>query len=985
MDKQLDRATSANLLKTTKPSGAQQVSTKPKKLTKFTECEPITSQELSSYTDLSNRKVVKKSSYISINAFKTRTTIIPNVFENENNVDGSSYPSFPKIPTTGCIHPELDQLYIRLSQLHEEIALLILSDISTIEKQKDRIKELIVNLIAIKQEIVATWNKHNPDKPYKYGKKYDNGRNILEDRLLDTTQELLYNCYSIMNDNSNELLIIDQLIEQKSGSCFSLLSAMFSKNIMDREKIDSLNFTDILTKYEKLSSSFKPDNLANNMRYTTCGLTSITAIMKLFLDNSCMDYGKLITDQDLICNFLELVGTTSNDYLYREDFEKSIRNLSLGVDLYYKHIDNPLFKGIHNTLLSDNRMVFASEFSKLSIKLVRASNIYSNIKIELQRNKAVNAHKKFYGQEINNTMQQIKELFIKHKIPTTDMGSWFSTFINNGFIEIFGKLSINSTIQIAKWIDLSIKNSETPAKNIEIKDNIMKWLDILEKDYKNLVNDRISWAGFPKIILQFFAKYMTGNSLQFTFSALGIPKDGDLAILNAKLTQGYYPFLGTVFLAIAHKDSYDDLLSDLDMLEFISQQTGKTKYINSSKYLMAQIITYLLDKNNKLTLDKKQYLFNKAEKLYLEMADLGINRAYLLLAETTASLAKEKMYSEGFLKAAKLYDKASSYCNVLSVVDGIESELQDLAIINMNCFSAEADVLRKLSGEQQPLLQKPTTPVVTATGKNNSSKQKAETVETNEPQELAEEVTAEEVQAWQFANEVTSSKPISGKATKVKTQEVVNKSFTRKDIVSQRNFWKIAKELHMSGTNLEKSYSLIEKLIQCDYFNILVAELKNGTAGKDSWMVPFLYQNMAYYHFLQQKYAKEIGSKMKLFYVSTSSIKGASKAEEADFAKVSAEAEYLIRQIISLICPDIPDVKTKNLRELMLSLSSDNYETSPHKRRLAATVSTYGHLISLDDFAQGRRGDDRLAAKLYDKADEINPNRVIKKLEKKVA
>jgi hypothetical protein len=166
---------------------------------------------------------------------------------------------------------------------------------------------------------------------------------------------------------------------------------------------------------------------------------------------------------------------------------------------------------------------------------------------------------------------------------------------------------------------------------------------------------------------------------------------------------------------------------------------------------------------------------------------------------------------------------------------------------------------------------------------------------------------------------------------------------------------------------------------------MLVTQIKKGTTGKNIWAILLLYQNMAYYHFLQQKYAKEIGNHMRLFHVSESSIKGASKAKEADFVNISSEAEYLIRQIISLICPDIPDVKTKNLRELMLSLSSDNYETSPHKRRLAATVSTYGHLISLDDFAQGRRGDDRLAAKLYDKADEINPNRVIKKLEKKVA
>jgi hypothetical protein len=982
MSESLSGATSPRTLEATSPLGLQQVSTKPKKLKRYTASER--QQEPQSNKDLSSRKVGKNTPD-RIDAFEVRTSLVNGAFSNEKRGYCFCKPAFPqKISGDYLIYPEIDQLYTELSQLYQKGQIWSRVDNSVIEQYKDLIKTNIFELIAIKQEIIATWNKYNPDKPYKYGRKYADGIVILEDQMLEIIQVQLYICYDIINDDENKLIIIDQLIEQKSEVCFHLLNSMFIKNITDYEKIDNINFTDILTTYAKVSNSFKRDILGNNGGKNN-QIATVVAIMKLFLDKSNIDYHKLTTNNYLRGTFLELIATFASNYIDFEDYKTNIQDLSLGVEYYYKNLDNPIFKGIHTTILSDNGIVFVSEFSKLFNQLLEVISNYHIGTAGLSKTKALGIYAQIYQREFNDTRRQTKELLRSYNITTTDFNSWYDTIINTGFIEIFYTSSANSIIQLARWIDVSTRNSETPPKNIEIKDNIKKWLNILEKDYKSLANDTRSWEGCPEIILKIFCCYMKGNSLGFTFSTPQYCKDEELAILNAKIHQTFFPFLGTALLAIAHKDSYDDLLDDIDMLEFISKQTDKTKYVNSSKYLIAQIITYLLDKNNKLTLDKKQYLFNKAEKLYLEMADLGINRAYLLLAETTASLAKEKMYSEGFLKAAKLYDKASSYCNVLSVVDGIESELQDLAIINMNCFSAEADVLRKLSGEQQPLLQKPTTPVVTATGKNNSSKQKAETVETNEPQELAEEVTAEEVQAWQFANEVTSSKPISGKATKVKTQEVVNKSFTRKDIVSQRNFWKIAKELHMSGTNLEKSYSLIEKLIQCDYFNILVAELRNGTTGKDSWMVPFLYQNMAYYHFLQQKYAKEIGNNMKLFHVSKSSTEGASKAEEADFANVSAEAEYLIRQSISLICPDIPDVATKNIRDLLLSLSSDNYGASPHKRRLAAIISTYGHLISLDDVAQVRRGKDRLAAKLYDKADEINPARVLKKLEKKVA
>jgi hypothetical protein len=947
------------------------------------------SLEIKCYKDLRTRKVVVDDPDRSMNAFITRTALKDCVFEDEERADSTYHPAFPRKSSEGrAISFELEKTYEKLSQIHQYMELVARMDASIVEENKGLIKEAIIELITIKQDIVTIWNKYNPSTPYKYGTKLENGRYILEDRILDFAQIQLYVCYSKINDDTNKLIIIDQLIEQKSGSCFGLLNSMFLKNITDDKKPDDLNFTDILTRYTEVAKFYKKENILLKNGCKNNQIAVIASIMKLYLDKSCIDYEKLITDTYLIDNFLDLVIKFSCFYQGNKNYTKKIRNLSLGIDLYYKNIDTPLFKGIHTAVLTDNGLVFASEFSNLIKKLLQATISYDKGTIKLANNKAkLDMHNQIYIQEINDIKQQIECLFIIYGIPTTDISSWYDTFLNDGFKEVFSNISVGCTVVLAKWVNVCINSGETSSKNIEIKDNIKKWLDILEKDYKYLANDTREWDNFPTIILNLFCNHLLGNSLRFTFSASGLFKNEDLAVLHAKMNQAFYPFLGTTLLAVAHKDSYDDLLSDIEMLEIFSQKADKTKYVNSSKYLIAQIITYLLDKNNQLTLDEKQFLFNKAEKLYLELADLGINRAYLLLAETTASLAKAKTHSKDFLSAIRLYDQASSYCNILSEVDGLESKLQDLAIININCFNAEADILRKFDEDQQSLLQDAITPTVKATAKNKKKSRKkiADSVKTNEQQESAKEVTTEEVINWHSAYKSVASKPINKKSTKVTIIEATSKLPTRSEIASMGDFWGLAKGLQMSATNLEQSYGFIEKLIQCDYFNMLVTQLKNGTAGKDSWVVLLLYQNMAYYHFLQQKYAQEIGNNMKLFNISESDIKGASKAEEANFVNISSEAEYLIRQVISLICPDIPGIKTKNIRELILSLSPDNYGASQYKRRLASMVSTYGHLISLDDATKGRRGKDRLAAAIYDKADEINPARVIKKLEKKAA
>jgi hypothetical protein len=981
MIKSSNEVHAASTLETTSSLNSKPISKKNKK-SRVTITEK--SLEIKSYKDLCSRKVSINTHDKSMKAFLTRTALKDYVFENEGGKINIYQLEFPEKHVGDDAMPlELEQVYKELSQLHLYIQEETQVNSDSFEEHKHLIKEAIIELTSMKQKIITIWNKHNPNTPYKYGRKLDSEINRFADAMLDFIQTQLYIYYSKINDYTNKIIIINQLIEQKSYKCFSIFSSIFMKNIKRYDKPDDIDFIDILTKYTEIAKFYKKNSSFKN-GYKNNQMAVIASIMKLYLDKTCLDYYRLITDKDLIDKFLVIVNIFSCYYRGNKNYTSRIRDLSVGIDLYYKNIDIPLFKGIHTTLLTNKGIAFANDFTNLIQELLTANIMNCEEKIKLSKSKTKSdLYETIYIQKIK---QQIEELFISYNIPTTDINSWYNTFMEVDFNEIFVYISVDCTIALAKWVDFTIKSGETSPKNIEIKDNITKWLDILEKDYKHLANDTREWDGCPKIILELFYQYLLNSSLEFTFSGPLMFKNEDLAVLHAKIGQSCSPFLGTALLAIAHKDSYDELLSDMDMLEFISQQTNRTKYVNSSKYLIAQIITYLLDKNDKLTLDKKQYLFNKAEKLYLELANLGINKAYLLLAETTTYLAKAKMHSEDFLEATRLYDQASSYCNILSEVDGLEAELQDLAIINLNCFSAEADILRKINEEQQSLLQELTSPTVKAIAKNKKKSRKKITdrVKANEPQELAKELTTEEVINWHQAYKPIASKP-KKKTTKVTIIEATSSSPTRDEINSKRDFWRLIKELHMSDASLEKSYNLIEKLIQCDYFNMLVAKIKKGTTGENIESILLLYQNMAYFHFLQQKYAKEIGKHMRLFHVSESSIKGASKAQEADFANISSEAEYLIRQIISLICPDIPDVKTKNLRELILSLSSDNYGISPHKRRLAATVSTYGHLISLDDFAQGRRGDDRLAAKLYDKADEINPNRVIKKLEKKVA
>jgi hypothetical protein len=941
--------------------------------------------EINSYTDLRTRKaVIINGSDISMKEFLTRTTIKSRAFENEDQINSKFRYSFPsKTSNHYTISPELDKIYTRMSQLFTKVESSINAKQTLLEEDKNTIKEFIVELINIKQEIITIWNKYHPGIPYKYVGNARASNMKLEDKLLDIIQVQLYNCYSEIDDNTNKLIIINQIINQKSIVCVDLCGSMFLANITDHEKIDNLNFKEILIKYKKLESFYKK-GVSSNTSTENNQIAVIVSTMKLCLDKAHIDYCKLVNDSKITIKFLALVMKFAGFYDGSENYKDHMKTLSLGLDLYYNNIDNPLLKGIHDTLLTDNAIIFINEFSKLNEDLLQATDNYKQGEKKLsQDQKKLDMHKQIYSQELDSIKQQIKQLFIKYNIDVTDISSWYDTFMEERFIDVFINTStVGCSINLAKWVDLSIKLKDIPQEHIEIKNEIKQWLNILEKDYKSLINDTREWNNIPTIILSLFCKCLIGKSLEFAFGSCTTFKNKCLAILHAKINQTFFPFLGTTLLAIANNDDYDELLTILNMLDFISQQPkDKSKYTTSSKYLTAQIITYLLDKNDKLKLDQKYFLFDKAKKLYLELADLGTNKAYLLLAETTASLAKVKMHNDNFLEAASLYDEASEYCRILSEIDNLDAELQDLAIININCFSAEAEMLRVLDKERETLLLELTTetPKITTKSKKKSHKKTAGTTKNIGQQEIAADVTIKEVANWQKTYKTTDSQHQSKKTTKA-TQKTIIKLPTKDEITSKRDFWKIIQELQMYPTNLEDSYALLVKILQNDYFNILETKFKNGITNADSWIVLLVYQHMAYYHFLQQKYAKEIGHNMELFYTTD-----ASKKEKVDFANTSSEAEQIIRKVIKLVCCDIPDVETKDLRELVLSLSPDNYKKSPFKNRLAATVSTYGHLISLDDISQGRRGKNRLAAKIYDKADEINPKRIIKKLAKKAS
>ena len=951
------------------------------------------------YADLHSRRITKiKDIDRSISAFKTRINTYSPALKGEMRVQCNFVGVFPSKRAYQNIPHELDIVYNNLGYTYIKIKEGLLKS-SEFEVNYEEIKEIITELIEAKQKIITIWNQYNPTATYKYGyNPIDDDSLKLEDCLLDFIQSHLFNCYSLIDDYKNKQLILDQLMEQKSKSCYGLLTSSYINSLSDPDNLEDLNFTTIPTNLIVANElSNKTNSSAENKCNSNNPLVIFTSLIKMFSQkHKSLDYCQLDPKSNLYQSFMGIIGYFTNYYQYDDEYIKSIHQLSLAIDFYYSKLEHPLFKGIHDTLLSENKVVFLGEFSALLKKLSQVTTASKESMINTSQNskqksivlKNLHAYNRALNSELADTKQQIIDLLVIYNIPTDDINSWYDIFITDVFLEIF-LLSTNVAVILVEWLDLSIKTHIVKKTDTTQQDALNTWLNILENDQTSLVNDHIEWVGIPQIILDILLDDMIGDSLKFAIGTSGIVKKEDIAIINAKIGQIYRPFLGTVFLAIVNKDNYDELLTVLDMLEVIFQDPKhKSPYIQKSKYLAAQIITYLIDNNKELDLEKKQLLFNKAESLYLELADSGVNEAYLFLIETTASLAKIKMHDHDFLEAARLYDKASMYGKILSEIDGIDAELQDLSIININCFSAEAEILRKIYEEQNLFLQEPTSPPpkISAKNKKKSRKKLSDIATDSEPQELAKEVTIQEVIDWSQTYKTTDSQPKNKKITKVTQQKVTTKLPTRDELASKRDFWQITKTLQMSATNLEKSYLLLVQIIQSDYFNMLESQFKNGITSKDSWVVLLVYQNIAYYHFLQQKDVKEIGyNNMKLFYGTNSKIQGASKAEKVTLKNVSSESEQFIRQVIKLVCPDIPNVETKNIMDLILSLSPANYNKSPYKNRLAAAVSTYGHLISLDDIAQGRRSYERLAAKLYDKADEINPNRVIKKLAKKVA
>ena len=965
-----------------------------KKMPKSTSKRPV---DITKYKDLDSRDIRKtKDTDRSINAFKARTAVISQSFEKENHGFCHFSHTFPRKNIAHDIYPELNDTYDKLAHIYAKIEEIFLYRANN-RIVKEEVEEIVIELLEIKQQIITIWNKYNPTTSYKHGSNSLEPK--LEDKMLDFIQSHLFNCYLVLDDHKNKQLVIDQLIKQKSHSYSGILSSYYATILTDNDNLDNLNFKAILSKFTEIEESCNKvtsnKNYSIENRYNSMNqLIVLSSMIKMFLQKSnSIDYCQLSFKNKIYQNFITLVGLFTSYYQNQDDYIKLISKLSTAIDFYYSNLDKPIFKGIHTTLLSENIAVFLEKFIVLIKELYNSTYHFEDLQQQSGINKkrcaivAEHAEKNYsiITREIAHIKQQITDLFMKYNIPTDDITSWYDIFISDNFMEVF-LLNTNLVVPLVRWIDASKKIETVKPIDIKTQDNLNTWLKTLEKDNSKLVEDKIEWSEIPTILPNIFNSIMATDSLRFAMGSERLAKNKDLAIIHAKVAQITKPFLGTVYLAIANKDNYDELLNVLDMLEFISQQPeGKSNYIKNSKYLTAQIITHLIDNNHKLDGVTKQLLYDKAKKLYLELIGSGLNKAYILLAETTASLAKLKTHDQDFLEAANLYDEASEYCKHLSEIENLECELKDFAIINMNCFSAEAEILRKIDEEQKLLLKEPTTITrkTTTKSKKKSHKKIADTTKNIEPQEIAEEITTKEVVNWYKTHKATDSRPQNKTTTKVKTITGATKLPTRDNIASKRDFWQFIKELQLSSTNLEKSYQLLVKIIENDYYKNLESQFNNGINNKDSWAVLLIYQNIAYYHFLQQKHAKELGDDaMHLFYTKT---KGAGKAEKVNFSNTFAEAEQIIRRVIKIICLDIPDIEIKNLRCIILSLSPANYGMSLNKNRLAATVSTYGHLISLDDISQGRRGKNRLAAKIYDKADEINPKRIIKKLAKKAS
>ena len=949
-----------------------------------TEKKPL---EISCYQNLRSRNIAKNNDTNDpVAAFIDRTRVFENSLQNEKITKYSYSNNFPGKSFKYTISLELNSAYEKLAQLYANIEKNIHQN--KIATNQDVAEELIVDLISIKQEILTIWNKYNPTIAYKYGNLQDDGTPRLEDKMLDFIQGQLINCYNIINDEKNKQLIINQLIEQKSTNCVDLLTVTFLLNINNYNNLDKLNFNDILLKVSELEAATNKARVGKksttiNRHNSSNQLAIVAMITKLFLDKTNIDYSKLSYNDEVFQCFSHVVRGLICQYYNDKNYIQDIKKLSSGIDFYLSQLENPFFNKIHTMLLTENGIIFLKEFSCLIKEL--NSVVYSSKNI-IDTLQTLATYKQVFDEETKTIQQKIIQLFTKYNIPTDNIISWYDIFIGEKFTEIFYK-SANMVVNVAKLIDFS-KNIEEKFQITEKdKHNINFWLDTLANDYKSLIEDKLAWNEIPKNIL-FFLCGMTGEAIRFTFGDERMAKQEDIAKLYAKTSQVFKPFLGTTLLAIANKDSYDDLLANMDMLEFISQQTDKTKYIQSSKYLLAQLSSYLIAKNDKLDLTKKKLLFTKAEKLYLEIASLGINRAYLLLAETLTTLAKEKTYTEDFSEAAQLYDQASSYCQKLSEAANLEEDLQDLALINMNCFKAEADVLRKIQEEQTALLKDLATPPPATKTKKKSDKQKASiTTETNK-QQLAEEITTTELVDWHKTYKPVATKPKPKNITTTQTSKTKKIKSAAElpsitDINNRCSFWRNIRELQ-SSTNLEVSHTLRVKLINNNYFKALEDKFKDGITEQDSWVVLFVYQSIAYHHFLQLKHVQEVSNNtnnLKLFNVGESKFNEDIKTKKITFANLYAEADYAIRQAIKLVCPDIPNIETNNLQEIILALSPNNYDTLPllHKNQLAAIVSTYGHLTSIDDAAHGRKGKFRLAAKLYAKANEINPNRLIRK------